>query len=136
MSYEVFKRTAARVETPTVSLVPDGRISLNAATCRILAEAGTKFVLLLWDGTNNKMALKAAHKGDKNTYAVSLGPGRHSGSLRAKTFLNHIGWSATKRERLSATWDERERMFEITLPLHHLGADKGADSKRKMRTGL
>jgi len=131
MAYEVFKRTGAKVEAPSFSIVPDGRIAINAAAARILVEAGIKFVLLLWDKANNKVALKATPKGDKNAYAVSIAPGSHSGSLRAKSFLSYIGWNAHKREMLPAIWNERERMFEITLPLEYVGFEKSGHPKRK-----
>jgi len=88
--------------------------------------------LLLWDKTNNKVALKAAAKGDKNAYAVSIVKDSHSGSLRAKSFLDHIGWSAPKRTMLPATWNEKEKMFEITLPKLHVSLD----AKPKSKTAL
>ncbi len=136
MAYEVFKRTGVRVEEPALSLVPDGRIALNAAAVRVLTQAEVKSVLLLWDKTNNRVALKAAAKGDKNAYAVSIVRDSHSGSLRAKSFLGHIGWSAPKRTLLPATWSEKERMFEITLPQEHISSASGADAKRKSKTVL
>jgi hypothetical protein len=124
MAYEVFKRTGARVEEPTLSIVPGGRIAINAAATRIVLEAGIKRVLLLWDPANHRMAIKAAKKGDENAYAVSVAPGSHSGSLRAKTFLTYIGWNGRKREMISAPWNEKERMFEATLPLEHLESER------------
>jgi len=133
MAYEVFKRTAVRVEEPSLSLVPDGRIALNAAAVRILTEAGVKSVLLLWDKANNKVALKAAAKSDKNSYAVSIVRDSHSGSLRAKSFLGHIGWSAPKRTMLPATWNEKDKMFEITLPQEYLSSAMSGDPKRKAK---
>ena len=119
MAYELFKRTGARVETPTLSIVPDGRIAINAAAVRIAREARITSVLLLWDSTNHRLALKAAQRGDKNSYAVSI-ERSSSGSLRAKSFLSHIGWKASKREMIPVVWNEKERMFEATLPLEHL----------------
>jgi hypothetical protein len=124
MAYEVFKRTGARVETPTLSIVPDGRIVMNAATVRIIKERRITSVLLLWDPTNHKLALKAAQRGDKNSYAVSVAAASHSGSLRAKAFLSHIGWRASKREMIPTEWNEKERMFEATLPLEHLESER------------
>jgi hypothetical protein len=123
MAYEVFKRTGARVEEPTLSIVPDGRIAINAAAVRVLLDSKTKSVLLLWDRANRKLALKAAGKGDKNAFAVSFSD-RHSASIRAKSFLSHIGWIAQQREMLPATWSEEERMFEVTVPLEYVGAPK------------
>jgi hypothetical protein len=136
MAYEVFKRTGVRVEEPALSLVPDGRIALNAAAVRVLTQAGVKSVLLLWDKGNNRVALKAAVKGDKNAYAVSIVRDSHSGSLRAKSFLGHIGWNAPKRTLLPATWNEREKMFEITLPQEHINLTTSPDAKRRAKTAL
>ena len=134
MAYEVFRRTGVRVEQPTLSLTPDGRIALNAAATRVLIEAQVKTVLLLWDNKNNKVAIKAAPKGDKNAYAVSLVSDKRAGSLRAKAFLSYVGWSAPRREALPAIWNEREKMLEITLPREFVGSRKSRDPKRK--TGI
>jgi hypothetical protein len=120
MPYELFKRSAARVESPTLSIVPEGRIAINAAAARIFVGLGIKSVLLLWDRTAHKLAIKAAPKGDENAYAVSIAPARHSGSLRAKAFLSYIGWDAPKREMIPATWNEKERMLEAVLPTKYL----------------
>ncbi len=99
-----------------MSLVPRGTIALNAAAARLLTAAGVKAVLLLWDKTNNKLAIKAAPRGDRNAYAVTILPDKHAGSLRAKSFFNHIGWNGSRRELLTATWNEKEKMLEVTLP--------------------
>jgi hypothetical protein len=120
VAYETFKRTGIRVGTPTVAITTDGRMAINAAAVRIIVGAGVKFVLLRWDKDRLKVAIKATHKGDKNAYAISVAPDGHAGTLRAKSFLNHIGWNAPERETLSATWNEQEKMFEITLPTAHV----------------
>ena len=124
MGYKVFSRTTVRVEGFAVSLVPDGRITLNAASVRVLGEAGVKSVLLLWDEPGNRLALKAATKGDKNAFAVSFGDS--SGSIRAKSFLRHIQWNAPKRTLLPASWNPQQRMIEAILPPEHVGS-KGRD---------
>jgi len=118
VAYEVFKRTGARVDTPAVSIGQSGKISLNAAAVRILREAGVKSVLLLWDKTNRKIAIKESQKGDKNTFAASIT--RSTGAIRAKAFVSHIGWGARQREKLPAIWNAAEKMFEIVLPPTHL----------------
>jgi len=120
MAYEVFKTTASKVDSPTLSIVPDGRIAINAAATRVFLDAGIKWVLLLWDAPNHRIALKATQKRDKNAHAVSIAPASYSGSLRAKSFLTYIRWKARKREMIPAVWNEKERMFEATLPPEHL----------------
>jgi len=123
MAYEVFKRTSARVDTPTLSIGPDGRITINAAAVRIAREARVKSVLLLWDWTTHRLAIKVTHRDDRNSYALSIASS-HSGSLRAKSFLRHIGWKARKRETVLAAWNAEERMFEATLPVQHLDLER------------
>jgi hypothetical protein len=129
MTYEVFKRTGARVETPILSITTDGRMTINAAAVRIAREARISSVLLLWDGTNHRLAIKAAQRGDKNSYALSIVAASHSGSLRAKSFLRHIGWNARKRETMQMAWNEKERMFEATLPLGHLESERWGEKR-------
>jgi hypothetical protein len=114
MAYEVFNRTKIRIDTPTVSIVADGRIVLNSAAARTLSSRGIRFVLLLWDSAIHTIALKAAAKGYRDAFAVSLG--NHSGSLRAKSFLAHIGWNAPVRQTLPAVWNENDKRFEVMLP--------------------
>jgi hypothetical protein len=115
VGYEAFERTGFRVEYPSISLVPDGRIAINAAACRILLQARIKSVLLLWDKSVRRIALKAATASDKNAFSVSL-TGSHSGTIRARAFLDHIGWHGEKRETIPAEWNDRERMLEASLP--------------------
>jgi len=130
MAYEVFKRSGARVETPTLSITPDGRIVPNAAAFRILTAAGARYVLLLWDKDNYKLAIRSTQKTNKNAFAVSVGADGRSGGIRAKSFLNYIGWRAQQRQRLPAVWDEKEKMFEIELPSSYV-TKKGGGSEQK-----
>jgi len=120
MAYEVFKRTGARVEAPMLSITPDGRMTINAAAVGIARDARTTSVLLLWDRANHKLALKAVQRDDTNSCALSIVATSHSGSLRARSFLGHVGWKAHKRETLSIIRNEKEKMFEATLPIEHL----------------
>ncbi|HWZ42559.1 MAG TPA: hypothetical protein VNW97_03745 [Candidatus Saccharimonadales bacterium] len=116
MTYELFQRTNTRVDTPTISIGPSGTITFNAPAVRTLVAAEVKSVLLLWDKENRKLAIKAARKGDKNAFVVSI-VRNSSGKLRVRSLIPHIGWSAPRREKMNATWDAREKMFEVTLPL-------------------
>jgi|SRR5215831_5157432 len=116
MPYQVFHKTATRVETPALTIRSSGRIAINAAATRILLAARVQSVLLLWDSANRKMALQAAPKGDQNAFRVSASR-QNAGSVRAKAFLKHIGWKAAQPMRFTATWNDKEKMLEIKLPL-------------------
>jgi hypothetical protein len=134
MAYETFEKTAVRMLNPTISVGTDGRIAINAAACRLFEKLGTKSVTLLWDKAVCGVALQAAQKGDKNAYSVSFSAGR-SGTITAKSFLNHIGWSSDHRQTVPATWDERRKMLEAKLPSRWVGKREQKDSKHQTSTG-
>jgi len=75
------------------------------------------------------MALQNATKSDKDSFAVTNTG--HSASLRAKSFLAHIGWNAPKREQLPATWNAAEKMLEVTLPAGFLKGRTSVGTKTK-----
>ena len=129
MAYEVFKRSAVRVDTPVLSMTPNGKVAFNAAACRLLEEAKMKTAVILWDEVTNRMAVKAAPKGERNAFGISF-TGGNSASLTAKSFIRHIGWKAPKREALATTWNAAEKMFEATLPSRYV-ASSPAHGKRK-----
>jgi|HubBroStandDraft_5_1064220.scaffolds.fasta_scaffold219011_2 hypothetical protein len=117
MAYEVFERTDTRSTSPTLSVLADGRIALNAPAARLFLEAHVPAVALLWDKANLRIAVKAVPKGNKNAYAIFLA--KTSGSVRSKQFLAHIGWAATRRVTVPAVWNEKDKMMEATLPAEH-----------------
>ncbi len=125
MAYEVFQRSAVRVSTPSLAVSPLGLIAFNAAACRLLIEAGVKSVVILWDRSKCRIAVKAAPRGERNSFTVTINGGSHSGGVRAKSFFRHIGWVAPKRVPLATTWNAAERMFEATLPRHYIASSKG-----------
>jgi hypothetical protein len=89
---------------------------------------------MLWDGAKRKMAARATTKADQDGYAVSFTPDKHSGSLRAKSFLDYIGWSAPGRQMLVAVWNANEKMLEVELPAQFVRSEK-ATATRRSRTG-
>ncbi len=131
MAYQVFERTAVRVDTPTVAISPHGKVFINAPACRLLVQAGIKTVVILWDHVTNRMAIKGAPKREKNSFTVTF-TGASSGSFTAKSFFRHIGWYAPKSEKLATTWNATEKMFETTLPLKYLGP-ASTEGKRRSK---
>jgi hypothetical protein len=130
LAYELFERVAVRVDTPLMSVAPGGRIAFNAAACRLLLDAKVKTVVILWDKDTNRIAVKAAPKGEKNAFGISFTGDSHSASLTAKLFLRHIEWSASKRVALPTTWNGVEKMFEATLPQQYLGKSSTHGKRR------
>jgi hypothetical protein len=115
MTYEVFERSVVRVEDPMLSVLPDGRITLNAAASRLFQGAGVKTVRILWDKRRCGIALQAVSKGEDNSYSLSFSRGR-SASISPKAFLSYIGWSSAKRQTVPAKWEPKQKMLEAELP--------------------
>ena len=106
-------------------------MAVNAAACRLLIQSGIKAVVILWDSANSKMAVKAAPKGEPNSFTVTFAADLHAGSFRAKSFFDHIGWHAKQRIALPTTWSAAEKMFEVSLPTQHLGSDEVPKKKNR-----
>lgn len=123
MAYETFERKSVRVEGPTLSVGPDGRLFLNAAATRLLENTGVRAVRILWDKAKCGIALLATKKGDKNSYSISFSRGR-SASIAPKAFLHYIGWSSTRRRTVAAKWNEQHMMLEAVLPSRFIQAQQ------------
>jgi len=132
MAYETFERRAVRVEDPTLTVRPEGRITFNAAASRLLENAGVRTVRILWDKTTCGIAVQAAPKGDSNSYSVAFSRSR-SATLTAKLFLQYIGWSSDRRQTVSAKWDERRKMIEAKLPARFVGIRQLKEAKQKAK---
>lgn len=132
MAYETFERTAVRVESPTLSVTTDGRIALNAAASRLFQKADAKAVTILWDKATHGIALQAAQKGDKNAFAIST---QRSSTITAKRFLEHIGWSADRRQTVPARWNGQMKMLEAKLPGRFVGKHEQKGARQQTNTG-
>ncbi len=115
MAYETFERSSVRVESPMLSILGDGRITLNAAATRLFQGAGVKTVRILWDKNRCGIALQGASKGDKNSYTLSFSRGR-SASISPKAFLTYIGWTSIKHQTVPAKWEPKQKMLEAEIP--------------------
>jgi hypothetical protein len=109
-----------RVEKPTLSIISVGRIGFNAAACRTLEQNAVKSVVILWDRSAHSIALQPAAKGDHDSYVITFRRDGHAATFAAKAFLKHIGWSATGRQTVPATWNASQRLLEAKLPAKYL----------------
>jgi hypothetical protein len=128
VAYETFERRVTRTENPALSVLADGRISLNAAATRLFQGAGAMAVKILWDKAKDRIALQAATKGDKNSYSIYFSRGR-SAFISAKTFLPYIGWSSDRSQTVPARWNAELKMLEAELPAQFVGWDDAAQKR-------
>jgi hypothetical protein len=118
-----------------LSILPDGRITLNAAASRLFQSAGVKAVRILWDKNRCGIALEGVSKGDKNSYTVSFSRGR-SASVTPKAFLTYIGWTSTKRQTVPARWEPKQKMLEAELPSKFVSKHEKKGTDREANTGM
>jgi len=129
VAYELFERRAVRVDSPALTVALGGRVNVNAAACRLLKESGIKTVVILWDKGGSKMAIRAAPKDEKNSFTITFGT-NYSGSFRAKSFFDHIGWRATETIVLPAKWNASQKILEVSLPVQACRSDEKPERKR------
>jgi hypothetical protein len=115
MGYEIFARKIRRVGTPIVSFMRTGRIALNKAASEILVKEAVEYVLLMWDASSRKVALKGITKKDPRAYKIHFGGKGNSGGFSAVTFIEHIGLSMDETRAYPAVWNDEQNMFEVNI---------------------
>jgi len=115
MAYETFERTTTRSEKPMLSVLPDSRITFNAAASRLLKAKRIRAVKILWDKDRCGIAFPAVDKDDRNAYSIFFNRGR-AATISPKSFLNYIGWSAKKSQTVPVKWNSERDMLEAELP--------------------
>src|SRR5947209_13267954 len=114
--YKVYARNLARASSPVVSATKLGRITLNAAAARIMADKSVANVFLLWDAEARKFALKPSENPDATAYQLRFAPENAGAGFSAKPFLRLIGYEFEQTTPLSTQWVEAEGILEVILP--------------------
>lgn len=118
MPYEIFTRKVARTGTPMMSFSKLGQIVFNQSAAAILQKDSTDYILLMWDATENKMAVKhTSNKKDPRAYHIRYAEKGNGAGFSAKTFLDYIGIDCSDRRALPIDIDtNRELIIEAKLP--------------------
>jgi hypothetical protein len=118
VSYAVFERKSQRKGVPTLSFSKLGQIVFNQNASAILQKGTIERILLLWDGSAKKLAMKAtSNKNDTRAYVIRFNPNGNGASFSAKTFIDHIGVDITERKAIPVDIDANNEYFlEVGLP--------------------
>jgi hypothetical protein len=118
MPYEIFERQTPRTGTPMLSFSKIGGISFNQPASRLLQKEAYDYVLLLWDASAKKLALKAtANKKDPRSYLIRYNTKGNGAGFSAKTFLDHVGIDYSRRKALPVEiHPNREFFIEVAIP--------------------
>jgi len=116
--YEVFTRKTPRLGTPTITFSKIGQIAFNQSASRILQKATIESILLLWDASDNKLALKStSNKKDPRAYRIRYNDKGNGASFSAKTFLDHAGIDYSERKPITIDLNPDVEMFlEVKIP--------------------
>jgi hypothetical protein len=128
MSYAVFERKSQRKGMPMLSFSKLGQIVFNQNASAILRKATIERILLLWDTSAKKLAMKStANKNDSRAYVIRFNPNGNGASFSAKTFIDHIGIDITERKALSVNIDPNNEYFlEVDIPENFFKKEKTA----------
>jgi hypothetical protein len=88
-----------------------GTFTFNSSISRLLREKNIRYLYLLWDAGSRTVAFRATDQYGDGSYKLSGCNGQLS--VCAPSFLGHIGLSLESSIRLSATWNEAEKMLEL-----------------------
>ena len=94
MPYEIFSRELVRkLGTPQATVSALGRVTLNRAATEVFKKEAVEAVLLLWDASAHKFAIRpTSNKKETRAFKVRYGNKGNGASFSAVTFFNHIGY--------------------------------------------
>jgi hypothetical protein len=122
VAYELFTTKAIRLGSPSLTISPDGRVALNADAGDLL-KPGVKFVQILWDAKAYRVALRPLIKPGESSYKLYIKRGKRGTHFSARTFLRYIGWNLSKSATIPIAWNEKENVFEASLPRDNIHKD-------------
>jgi hypothetical protein len=118
--YEIYVREfASKSTTPTLTISPLGRCTLNRAAAMLFDKDAVENVLLMWDKESLKFAIRNISKKDARSFNVrytrkdkTVVGAQFSGIM----FLKHIGYDHKTSGTYKLDWNADESFFEVQLP--------------------
>ncbi len=126
MGYEVFTRQIVRSKNPAITFSPYGRITLNKAVVTQFEKMAVEHILLLWDASRRRIALRPVTRKDSRSYDIKYTNKRNGIGISCKTFLDYINADYSKTRSFLAEWSTEQEMFEIELPADVINDTKQA----------
>jgi hypothetical protein len=117
MPIEWFTRKTPRMGSPVLSFSKIGGITFNQTAARVLQKVPIEHILLGWDHTENKIAMKAIVNKDPRAYRIRYNEKGNGASFSAKTFLDHAGIDYSERKAIPIDINpEAEVFLEVKIP--------------------
>ncbi len=118
MPYEVFERKTPRLGTPMMSFSKIGQITFNQSAATILKKLPSTHILLMWDVSAKKLAIRsAANEKDPRAFVIRHNEKANGASFSAKTFLDHVGINYAQRRAIPIEINPNaELVLEVKIP--------------------
>lgn len=123
MAYEIYAREFRRASTsPTLTISPLGRMSLNRSASELFDKEAVENVLLLWDKAAYRFAIRPITKKDPRSFNVRYSKKKGNGAaFSGVMFLKHIGYDFSQTRSFPIKWNADESVFEVDLPQEQFG---------------
>ena len=114
MPFKEFHNNCAKRGMPRISILRDGRLSINQACFTRYFDA-YKYVILMYDETTNKIGLKPTNDDSKNARRINQKKGKSYAQIGAKAFLDYLNIPVGETTSYNCDWNTAEELLEIQL---------------------
>lgn len=126
MGYTIFeKQYPTKSVSPTVTISPLGRCTLNRAAAELFNKDAVENVLLLWDAEAKRFAMRPIAKKDHRAFAVRYGKNEGNAVVGASfsgvMFLRHIGYDFSRTGTYAVERSNDGSIYEVQLPMERFG---------------
>jgi len=123
MAYTIFeKQYPSKSLSPTITISPLGRCTLNRAAAELLSKDAVDLVLLLWDKDVKKFALRPISKKDHRAFQIKYFKKKTDPNIivgaafSGVMFLKSIGYAMQPTGTYPFARSEDGSLFEVQLP--------------------
>ncbi|MHA2064974.1 MAG: hypothetical protein ACXABY_11425 [Candidatus Thorarchaeota archaeon] len=113
--YQNVRRGRGSIKMLTVTILKDGRISLNKACFTEYFES-YKYVILMFDRATNRIGLKPTNEARANACRIRPRKGGLA-QIGAMAFLKFLGFPIGETKKYTCRWNEEEELLEVQLDI-------------------
>ncbi len=113
MSYQEFHKKRVLICKPKMVMRKKGILWINSAALQQFFNEVER-VRLFWDAENQKIGFKSA-KGKKETFSISRTKGRDDANIAILSLLRFYDIKIQIGKIFTPTWNDKEKLVEITL---------------------
>ncbi|MFA5238549.1 MAG: hypothetical protein WC476_02400 [Phycisphaerae bacterium] len=115
MGFEEFTaKTRTNIRIPMVSILRYGRIALNRE-CYGRYFKDYKFVLFLYDKSNNKIGVKPTNQAQSNAFNIKVDKKGNLANISAISFLKYYKIPFDKSQSFTCHWNATDNFLEVQL---------------------